>query len=355
MINAMSTPLQTALCSFGMSGKVFHAPFIHTNPGFNFYAVWERSKKTAQEFYPQVKSFDTLESMLADETIELVIINTPNVTHFEYAKMALKAGKHVIVEKPFVINVAEGDELMALAKNQNKKISVYHNRRFDSDFRLVRSVVQEGLLGETNQVEIRYDRFKEQLSPKLHKETPGPGAGLFYDLGSHLIDQALQLFGKPEAVFGDLTILRPISKVDDYFEVVLFYERKRVILKASNQVREGVPAYVLHGSKGSLIKSRTDVQENDLIAGKTPGCEGWGIEPETSKGLLHTERNNEIVREFITPPKGNYMDYFDQLYKAIRFEEPLPVTATEGLEVIKVIEAAIESSKEGRVVKFNVQ
>lgn len=350
----MPAPLQTAICSFGMSGKVFHAPFIHANPNFNFYGIWERSKKTAQEFYPEVTSFDTLENMLADERIEVVIVNTPNVTHFEYAQKALQAGKHVIVEKPFVITIAEGDELIALAEKQNRKISVYHNRRFDSDFRLVRKVVQEGLLGETNQVEIRYDRFKEQLSPKLHKETPGPGAGLFYDLGSHLIDQALQLFGKPGAVFADLTILRPISKVDDYFEVVLFYNRKRVILKASNQVREGLPAYVLHGSKGSFIKSRTDVQENDLIAGKAPGSEGWGIEPESGKGLLHTERNNEVVREFITPPKGNYMDYFDQFYKAIRFEEPLPVTATEGLEVIKVIEAAIKSSKEGRVVKFDV-
>jgi scyllo-inositol 2-dehydrogenase (NADP+) len=349
----MSAPIQTAICSFGMSGKVFHAPFIHTNPNFNFYGVWERSKKTAQQFYPKVKSFDTFEEMLADKVVELVIVNTPNVTHFEYAKKALQAGKHVIVEKPFVINAAEGTELIELAAKQNKKISVYHNRRFDSDFRLIKKVVQEDWLGDTNQVEIRYDRFKEQLSPKLHKETPGPGAGLFYDLGSHLIDQALQLFGTPDAVFADLTILRPISKVDDYFEVILFYNRQRITLKASNQVREGLPAYVLHGSKGSFIKSRTDVQENDLIAGKAPGSEGWGIEPEDGRGLLHTERNNEIVRAFIIPPQGNYMDYFDQFYRAVRFDEQLPVTAEEGLNVIKVIAAAIESSKEGRVVKFN--
>ncbi|GEO10836.1 Gfo/Idh/MocA family oxidoreductase [Segetibacter aerophilus] len=349
----MSIPLQTAICSFGMSGKVFHAPFIHANPNFNLYGVWERSKKTAQQFYPEVKSFDTLEEMLSDQAIELVIINTPNVTHFEYAKKALQAGKHIIVEKPFVINTAEGIELIELAAKQKKKMSVYHNRRFDSDFRLVRKVVQGNWLGETNQVEIRYDRFKEQLSPKLHKETPGPGAGLFYDLGSHLIDQSLQLFGLPQAVFADLTILRPISKVDDYFEVILYYNRKRVILKASNQVREGLPAYVLHGSKGSFIKSRTDIQENDLIAGKAPDSEGWGIEPEDGRGLLHTERNNEIVRELVTPPQGNYIDYFSQFYRAVRFEEALPVTAEEGLDVIRVIEAAIESSRDRRVVAFN--
>ncbi len=349
----MTAPIQTAICSFGMSGKVFHAPFIHTNDHFNLYGVWERSKKVAKEFYPEIRSFDTLEQMLADEKIELIIINTPNSTHYEYAKKALLAGKHVIVEKPFVISPTEGEELIKLADEQNKILSVYHNRRFDSDFRLVKKVVQENLLGETTQTEIRYDRFKEQLSPKVHKETPGPGAGLLYDLGPHLIDQALQIFGKPDAVFADITILRPISKVDDYFEIVFYYETKRVILKASNQVKEGVPAYVLHGSKGSFIKSRTDVQENDLIAGKAPGSLGWGIEPETEKGLLNTVKDGREVRELLTPPQGNYMDYFDQLFNAIRSGGKLPVTADEGLEVIKVIETAIKSNTERRVVHYS--
>lgn len=348
----MPAPIQTAICSFGMSGKLFHAPFIHANPNYNLYGVWERSKKIAKEIYPEVKSFDTLEEMLADESIELVIVNTPNITHLEYAKKVLLAGKHVVVEKPFVVTAAEGNELIELASKQQKKITVYQNRRFDSDFRLVRSVVKENLLGEIGEVSIRYDRFKDKPSPKVHKETPGPGVGLLYDLGSHLIDQALQLFGKPLSVFADITILRPFSKVDDYFEVILYYERKRVIVKASNLVREGLPAYVLQGSKGSFIKSRTDVQENDLLAGKPPGSENWGIEPESEKGLLHAEKNGEIVRELLTPPQGNYMDYFDQLYQAIRFNEAVPVAAEEGLEVIKVIEAAIESNKEGRVVSY---
>lgn len=350
----MTALLQTAICSFGMSGKVFHAPFIHANPNFNLYGVWERSKKAAQEIYPEVKSFDTLDEMLADETIELVIVNTPNATHFDYAKKVLLAGKHVVVEKPFVINFQEGTKLIELAAKQNKKISVYHNRRFDSDFRLVSTVIQENLLGDIAEATIRYDRFKDKPSPKIHKEIPAPGNGLLYDLGSHLIDQALQLFGSPLSVFADITILRPFSQVNDYFEVILYYEKKRVILKASNLVREGLPAYAFHGSKGSFIKSRTDVQENDLIAGKVPGTENWGIEPENEKGLLHVEKDNQVVRELLTPPQGNYIDYFDQLYNAIRFDGPLPVTAEQGLEVIKVIEAAMESSKEGRVRKFKV-
>jgi len=210
-------PINTALCSFGMSGIVFHAPFIKQNPGFNFYAVWERSKNLAEKKYPRVKTYRYLEEMLADDLVELVIVNTPNVTHYEYEKKALLAGKHVIVEKPFTINVAEAEELISLADKQNKKLSVYQNRRYDSDFKILKKVIAEGWLGEIVEAEMHFDRFKEELSPKAHKEIPGPGNGILYDLGSHLIDQALQLFGLPAKVFADIQILRPISQVDDYF------------------------------------------------------------------------------------------------------------------------------------------
>jgi len=347
-----NSPIQTALCSFGMSGKIFHAPFVHTNKGFNLYGVFERSKKTAKDIYPEVKSFDTLEEMLADENVELVIVNTPNATHFDYTKKALLAGKHVIVEKPFVINSEEGAELIALAAQQQKKLSVYQNRRYDSDAKLLKNVLAENLLGEIGEAELHYDRYKKELSPKVHKEAPGPGAGLLYDLGPHLIDEALQLFGKPEAVFADNFVLRSFSKVDDYFEILLYYPRKRVRLKASNQVREAIPAFVLHGSKGSLIKSRADVQEAALIAGKMPDSDNWGMQPDTEKGLLHTEKDSKVIKEYIAAPKGNYMEYFDQIYKAIRFDEPLPVTAEQGLEVIKVIEAALKSNQERKVVDY---
>jgi scyllo-inositol 2-dehydrogenase (NADP+) len=347
-----NTPIRTALCSFGMSGKVFHAPFVHVNKGFHLYGVWERSKKIAKDVYSEIKSFDSLEDMLADKNVELVIINTPNATHFEYAKKALLAAKHIIVEKPFVITSEEGEELIALAKQQQKKVSVYQNRRYDSDAKLLKKVVSENLLGEIGEAELHYDRFRKELSPKVHKETPGPGAGILYDLGPHLVDEALQLFGKPDAVFADNIILRPVSKVDDYFEILLYYPRKRVRLKASNQVKEPVPAFALHGSDGSLIKSRADVQENDLIAGKMPDSDNWGVEPENEKGLLHTEKDGNIIKEFIAAPRGNYMEYFDQMYRAIRFNDPVPVSAEEGVEVIKVLEAAVKSNKERRVVDY---
>jgi len=342
-------PINTALCSFGMSGLVFHAPFINVNPHFNFYAVWERSKNIAAEKYPEVKTYRTLETMLADDLVELVIVNTPNYTHYDFAKKALEAGKHVIVEKPFTINIEEGKELIEIAKKQNKILSVYQNRRYDSDYKTIKKVVNENLLGELVEVEMHFDRFKEELSPKLHKEVPGPGAGSLYDLGAHLIDQALQLFGMPQKIFADIRVIRPMSKVDDYWELLLYYNKLRVRLKSSYVVREALPGYILHGLKGSFIKAKTDVQEITLQKGIIPGGSDWGKEPETEKGLLHTEINGEIIREYIQSEQGNYGDYYEAVYESIRNNKPIPVTAEQGLDVIRIIEAAFRSNEEKKV------
>jgi len=346
-------PIKAALCSFGMSGWVFHAPFLHVHPGFELYAVWERTKKLAQEKYPNVKSYNTLGAMLEDDQIELVVVNTPNYTHFEFAKLALKAGKHVVVEKPFTVVSKEAKELIQLAKKQNRKLSVYQNRRYDSDYRMIKKVIDERLLGNIVEAEFHFDRYKEELSPKVHKETPGPGTGSVYDLGSHLIDQALQLFGDPIEIFADIQAMRPISKVDDYFELLLYYPTFRVRLKSSYQVREALPGYVLHGSKGSFIKPRTDVQEAMLQAGKIPGSPDWGTESESEKGLLHTERAGKETREYLPSMKGNYMEFYDGMYNAIRNYEPVPVAPEDGLRVIRVIETAYESSQKKKVIEFH--
>jgi len=348
----MIAPINAALCSFGMSGLVFHSPFLNVNPHFNFYAVWERSKNIAAQKYPSVKTYRTLEDMLADDLVELVIVNTPNYTHFDYAKKALEAGKHVIVEKPFTINVVEAKELIALAKKQNKVLSVYQNRRYDSDYKTLKKVIDDKMLGELVEVEMHFDRYREELSPKQHKETPGPGTGVLYDLGAHLIDQALQLFGNPQKIFADIRIIRPQSLVDDYFELLLYYPKLRVRLKASYAVREALPGYILHGLKGSFIKPKTDVQETMLQQGIMPGGEDWGTEPETEKGLLHTEINGEIVREHIPSFQGNYNDYYNAMYESIRNNKPLPVTAEEGMAVVRIIQTAFESSKMQRVIEL---
>lgn len=342
--------IKTALCSFGMSGWVFHAPFLHLHKGFELYGVWERSKKTAAEKYPGIKSFDTYEALLNDANIELVIVNTPNYTHFELAKKALLANKNVIVEKPFCITVHECDELIALAKERNKLLSVYQNRRYDSDYKIIKKIVHEGWLGDIVEAEFHFDRYSEILSPKAHKETPGPGTGLLYDLGSHLIDQALQLFGMPQAIFADIFAARKVSLVDDYMELLLFYPLMRVRIKASYAAREPLPSYILHGTKGSFIKARTDVQEKALQAGLTPDMDDWGKEPENEMGLLHTEKNGSVIREHIASVNGNYMDYCNGIYLALTEGANLPVTAAEGRNVITIIEKAYQSNKEKKVI-----
>ncbi|HZH95170.1 MAG TPA: Gfo/Idh/MocA family oxidoreductase [Flavisolibacter sp.] len=343
-------PINTGILSIGMSGTVFHAPFIATNPGFNFYAVWERTKNVAEERYPTVKTSRTLEELLGDRAIELVVVNTPNTTHYEYTKAALEAGKHVVVEKPFTVTVAEGEELIALAKETGKLLSVYHNRRYDSDYKAVKKIVDEGLLGDLSEVEIHYDRFKAELSYKTHKEIPIKGTGALYDLGSHLIDQALQLFGMPTALFADILIIRPGSQVDDYFEIILYYPQFRVRLKCNYLVREPLPAYILHGSKGSFIKAKTDMQETALLAGEIPGGVDWGKAPDTEMGLLHTEKDGEVIKEYIGSTNGNYDDYYKGIYEAIRNGKAVPVEAEDGLNVVRIIEAAFQSSEEKRVI-----
>ena len=345
-------PINTALCSFGMSGLVFHSPFLTTNPHFNFYAVWERTKNIAGEKYPGVKTYRTLEAMLADDVVELVIVNTPNYTHYEYTKMSLEAGKHVIVEKPFTVTVSEADELIALAKKKGCILSVYQNRRYDSDYKTIKKILKKNLLGEIVEAEMHFDRYREELSPKAHKEIPGPGAGVLYDLGSHLIDQALQLFGLPEKVFADIRVVRPLSKVDDYFELLLYYKTIRVRLRASYVVREALPGYIFHGLKGSFIKAKTDVQETMLQQGNVPGGNDWGTEPESEKGLLHTEIDGKEVREYIVSEQGNYNDYYDGIFNSIRNKAPLPVNAEEGKKVVQIIETAFESNRLQKVLSL---
>tara|TARA_R110000868_G_scaffold1650_4_gene13351 strand:+ start:11720 stop:12763 length:1044 start_codon:yes stop_codon:yes gene_type:complete len=345
-------PINTALCSFGMSGFVFHAPFIDLHPEFNLYGVWERTKNNAQAKYPNIKTFRHLEDMLADENIELVVVNTPSVTHYEFTKQAINSGKNVIVEKPFTATVAQAEELIQLAKEKKVTLSVYHNRRYDSDFKTVKKILDEGWLGKIVEAEIHYDRYDPGLSYKVHKETPTAAVGCLYDLGSHLIDQALVLFGMPNAIYADLDTFRPNSKVEDYFDVKLIYSTHRVTLKSSYYVREILPGNILHGTKGSFIKSKADVQEAALQAGKRPGTPDWGAELDKEKGLLHSEKDGKIIREYVPTLNGDYMAYYEGIYQALRNNNAVPVSATDGMNVIKVIEAAIQSNEEKRVVNL---
>jgi scyllo-inositol 2-dehydrogenase (NADP+) len=345
----MQKQIKVALLSYGMSGKVFHAPFLELHPGFELLGSWERSKNLIQQDYPQVKSYATLDALLED-AVDLVVVNTPVGTHFEYAKKVLLAGKHVIVEKAFTTTVAEAQELVALAKEQGLKLSVFQNRRWDSDFKTVQQVISDGVLGDIVEAEFHFDRYNPNLSPKQHKETANSGAGILKDLGPHLIDQAIYLFGFPSAVFADIRITRKNSLVDDWIDIVMYYDTFRVRLKASFFVREAIPAYQLQGKRGSFLKPRGDVQEDDLKLGKKPNLDSWGTEPLELEGILHTDIDGIIMHGEIPTLQGNYHAFFDGVYNSIVNNTVEPVTAQDGLRVMKIIESAIQSSALKRVI-----
>jgi len=346
----MMQPIKTALCSFGMSGYVFHAPLLSANPKFELSTVWERTKNEAEKQYPGIHTVRTFEELLADESIALVVVNTPSITHFEYTKKALEAGKHVVVEKPFTATVKQAEELIALANEKKLHLTVFQNRRWDSDFKTVKKILESEVLGEIKDVELHYDRYEPELSAKTHKEEPTAAVGSIYDLGSHLIDQALQLFGMPNAIFADADSYRTNSKVIDYFDIKLFHNNFRVALKSSYFVRESVPAYILQGSKGTFLKNRADVQEDALKNLVSPLDSTWGEEPTDQKGVLHTTKEDTTIRKHITSEKGNYMVFYDELYDAFKGKKPLPVSAGDAKDVIKIIELAYQSIKEKRIV-----
>lgn len=342
-------PIRTALLSYGMSGKVFHAPFINLHPGFILTGAWERNKQLIQKDHPAVHSYTSIETLLADN-IDLVVVNTPTYTHYDYARQALLAGKHIIVEKAFTTTVEEAKALKALAKEQKKQVSVFQNRRWDSDFSTVQKIVQEGWLGDIKEAEFHFDRFNPRLSPKQHKEMPGPGAGILKDLGPHLVDQALCLFGMPQAVFATMRITREASQVDDWFDILLYYPSISVRLKATYFAKEPVPSYVLHGSKGSFLKSRADVQESNLLAGFKPNLTDWGTEPEIAQGILHVAKDGQVVHEHIISLKGNYYAYYDGVYNAVNKGQPMPVTVDDGINVMSIIDAADRSNNTKSVI-----
>ena len=334
-----------------MSGRVFHAPFIQLHQGFELVGAWERSTNLMQQYYPNCKSYDTYEELLNDD-IDLVIVNTPTNTHYDFTKEALMNDKHVVVEKAFTTTTGEASGLKFLAEQVDRKLAVFQNRRWDSDFKTVQHILNEGYLGDLCEVEIHFDRFNLELSPKKHKEEPNAGAGIVLDLGPHLIDQALCLFGMPEKLFADIRQTRPTTKVDDYFEILLYYPTLRVRLKAGYIVQEPIPAYVLHGTNGSFVKPRGDVQESLLQLNKKPNTNSWGTEDKENYGILHCTKNEKLVREKIKSLQGNYYDFYDEMYKAITYDKPVPVSAQDGLNVMKIIETAIKSSNEQKAINL---
>lgn len=333
--------IPTGILSFGMSGKIFHAPFLDLHEGFELKAVTERTQKKAHHQYPNIKSHDSVDALIHDQEIELVVVNTPNNTHFEFAMQAIQAGKHVLVEKPFAVTSAQAKELFDEAKKHNLLALPYQNRRYDSDFLSVKQVLESGKIGQPIEAHIRFDRYKPELGAKLFKEQHIPGAGLAYDLGSHLLDGAISLFGMPSKWRKNLSQFRAETQVDDYAHIHLTYpEGLQVFITTSLLVAQAGPSFVLNGTKGSYQKHRTDVQEAQLLAGMSLQDPDYGIEDETKTGVLTViDQGGKLITEEITSEKSSYLQLFEDVYQSIRAGKPYLVTEAQIIQQLEILEA----------------
>ncbi|HLT50541.1 MAG TPA: Gfo/Idh/MocA family oxidoreductase [Arenibacter sp.] len=333
--------IKTGILSYGMSGKLFHGPFLKEHRGFDLVAVVERTKKQAQLDYPDIISYDSVDRLLEDGDIDLIVVNTPNLTHFEFALKALRADKHVLVEKPFCVTVAQAQELFAEAGKRDLYILPYQNRRYDSDFLSVKKALDSGKLGTLVEAHLRFDRYRYNIGPKVAKETPVPGSGLLYDLGPHLLDAAIALFGHPAEWRKHTGHFRPHTQVDDYAHIHLLYpEGFQVFITMSMLVVQPQASFVLHGSKGSYIKDRTDIQEKQLLQGMAPGNPLFGLEEANKNGLLYTinEEGEKQVEE-TESIKSSYIHLFDDLYRTIVEKAPYPVSQEDILQQLAILEA----------------
>ncbi|MGC1243634.1 MAG: Gfo/Idh/MocA family oxidoreductase [Chryseosolibacter sp.] len=346
----MAKKIKTALLSYGMSGEVFHGPLLEAHQGFEIVSIWQRNPaKPVRHPYRVVGDY---REILNDTAVELVIVNTPNESHFAYATDALNAGKHVIVEKPFTVTVREAEQLIALAKTKNRLLTVFQNRRWDADFLTVRSVLEKKLLGKLVECEIHYDRFRNYIEANTWKEEAKPGTGILYNLGSHLLDQAHVLFGMPQYVDARMGIQRPGGSVDDFFDIRMEYEGFFVILKSSYLVREQGPRFILHGTEGSFLKSGIDPQEQDLKDKKKPGTKGWGSEPENTWGKLNTTVDGKHVEGSYETIPGNYLAFYENVYNALEGGQELMVKPEQARDVIRLIETCQQSNRSKCAVKI---
>lgn len=341
----MESKIVAGIASYGMSGKVFHAPLLSNHNGFRLKGIVERTRNESRIKYPHIEIYSSFDDMLNDSEISLVIVNTPDHTHAEFAHKALMAGKHVIVEKPFTLHVSEAEDLLNLAVRKRKILSIFHNRRWDGDFLTVQKVIKNDLLGRLVEYEAHFDRYKNFIQDKTWKEDEKSGTGLLYNLGSHLIDQALVLFGMPESVTADIRTFRTGGTIDDFFEVILHYKELRVMLKSSYLVREPLPKYILHGTGGSFLKSGVDPQEEALKNGVLPDSINWGIEENKYWGIVNIDKQGLHFVGKIETIRGNYMAYYDNIYEVIVNGKELIVKPQDAINTINIIEAAYQSAK----------
>lgn len=343
-------PVKTALTSFGGSSKVFHGPLLKANKHFEVVSILERSKSLSKELFPESKIVRNYAEILNDQEIELVVVNTPDIFHYEMAIQAINAGKHLVVDKPLTQKSEEAEELIRLAKEKGVVLTVFQNRRWDADFRTVKMVVEEAKLGRLVEFESHFDRYRTYIAPNTWKEKGDEFVGVLYNLGSHMIDQSYVLFGKPESVTAHLKIVRTGGVVSDYYDIRLQYNGFAAILKCSYLVKEPGPRYIIHGEYGTFQKYGIDPQEELMKAGQLPKGEDWGKEDPEFWGTLFYVEDGEEVEELIESIPGNYSVFYNNVYEAIRKDTELLVKPEETVAVLKILEACLLSNREKRSV-----
>ena len=344
-----TTPLRVGLIGYGYAGKTFHAPLIAAVPDLALVAVASSDAAKVHADWPGVAVHATPADLIARDDIDLVVIATPNDTHHPLTRAALLAGRHVVVDKPFTVALDDARELVALAKDRGRVLSVFHNRRWDGDFLTLKRLLADGALGRVVEMTSRHDRFRPEVRQRW-RESAGPGAGLWFDLGPHLVDQALQLFGHPLAITLERDLLRDGALADDWFACHLRYDRLHVHLTAGMLVAASAPRFALHGTAGSFVKDGLDAQEDALKAGVRPTWPpqpGWGIDPGRAARVTRAS-DGSAVSEEVTMQPGAHQAYFARVAAAIRGVAPNPVPPEEALAVMALIELGIRSAAERR-------
>ena len=345
MLFVYSSMLNVALCSYGMSGKVFHAPLIAAEPQLNLHSILQRSSDSALQDFPYVHIAKSFEEILANPDIHIVVVNTPNEYHFPMTKAALLAGKHVVTEKPFTLSIAEGMELIQLSHQQQKEIAVFHNKRLETDHLTVEKILREGSLGRVVEIEWHYDRYRNNITHKLWKENRLPGAGTWFDLGVHMLDSMLCLLGRPHAVNADMRSLRRAEGATDYFNVCFHYPDMRVLLRSSTFVSEKGATVSIHGDKGSFLKFGQDVQEQQLMNGIRPYQKNWANHGSDNLGILAIQQEQGVQRTQIESERGCYELFYRNIADTINRKDTLRFSAQQALLAVEMLLAAEESNR----------
>ncbi|MET0717027.1 MAG: oxidoreductase [Pseudoxanthomonas sp.] len=334
----MDPTLNVALVGYGFVGKVFHAPLIVHTPGLRLHTVVSRDAGKVHADHADVCVVADAENAFADPEIDLVVIAAPNAVHAPLAEAALGQGKHVVVDKPFTVTLQEAEQVVARAAGAQRLLSVFQNRRWDADFLTVRKLIDDGALGEVVEFHSHFDRYRPVVTDRW-REQDQPGAGLWYDLGPHLLDQALQLFGMPEGITADIALQRDGARAPDYFHATLRYPKLRVVLHAGALVAAHGLRFAVHGTRASYMKHGMDPQEDALRSGQPPASADWGRDPRP--GTLHVGERDGIP---VASVPGDYVRYYALLREAILHGTSPPVTATQALEVMSMLEWGMRSS-----------